>query len=260
MEMLQALYLAFYNPAFYQNVVKNGKGWGLHYLVLIVFIYNVCAGLNWYLGTSKFLSSSMSMGIIHQMPNFKLEHMKLSIDKVSPHTIFLPETKKILIIFDINHKFKSCAEAGSPFLITDSAVYQKNRIEPLFTYDQLPYLFPNTKNNISGTPQDVLTFMQQWLPLITLCYFVVFFFYELIGIICFNLFLAWVFGLFGSKHSFASRMRLLNVSRTPATLVSSILYLGSFPSEPIQRLIEGALVLLYIFLAFKWSRSTQEIA
>ncbi len=240
----KAPFYTFFSAPFYRDLLKNGKGVGILYLLILSSIF-------WSMQTAK-IFAVMQMGVngpevtqfVAQIPVMKTTNGKFSIDKSSPYIIF-DEKKGPGIVFDIKGKMKTLADTkGATVLVTeDYLVARKSTgVEESIPWAKFPD-FAVTK-----------AMVEDWRGKITpICTAVVW----ATGIFVWfgHVVLALIYGLVGlifdkRKVGFRAMMRLAAFAMTPSIIFSVLQELTGF-RVPLYALISIIMQIGFMYFGYQ---------
>ncbi len=249
----KAPFYTFFSAPFYRDLLKNGKGLGILYLLILSAIF-------WSLQTAK-IFAVMQMGIngpevsemVAQVPEMKWKQGKLSIDKPSPY-IILDDKKQPGIIFDINGKMKTLADAkGAKVLVTEDFLVAKKSsgVEESIPWAKI--------EDFAVTRAMVEDWRSKVVPIGTTIIWTM-------GIFVWfgHVVMALIYGLIGlifdkRKVGFQAMMRLAAFAMTPSIIISVLQQLTGFeiPLYPLISIIMQIGFMYFAYQAFEKGEEAQ---
>lgn len=128
----QALYLAFFSPRLYIDVVKRWRGFGMLYFLMLMLIISVPWSIHYTAYLSQYIDDEIIFPFEH-MPSLMIQNGQASIDNVVPYIV---KTKSNKPAIEINTSSDSKeVSPGNPtvfFLITKNALYFRMPSNPAF--------------------------------------------------------------------------------------------------------------------------------
>ncbi|MFO7871403.1 MAG: DUF1189 domain-containing protein [Kiritimatiellia bacterium] len=218
--LYQVPLLSFFSKEVYRDAALRWKGTGLLYLLLLLAVCWFPAFLRLKSDFSNLVREE-APAIISQIPEFRIQDGKASIDEPQPYYITNPETGEAIAVIDTTGTITSFEEAGAMCLITeDRLTYRqdKSRRETFEFKDIKEWTVDGEKaavwlKRINGLMLPVI------FPAVVLFSYpfriIQALIYALIGI----LFARWC----NSERSYVSLLRLAVVALTPALVVHTVL-------------------------------------
>ncbi|MFA5959781.1 MAG: DUF1189 family protein [Tatlockia sp.] len=133
----QALYYSFFNPQLYVDVGKRWKGYGIGYLLLLLFVVTIPFSARLALEFCQFFEDDL-LNPIRQLPTLYIQKGEVSLDKPMPYQIK-------------NKKNEVVAIVDTTGVVTSlNGAYPK--LTTLITKDKLYYRFPSPQFFYSSEP------------------------------------------------------------------------------------------------------------
>lgn len=145
---LKTVYLSFFSQDLYRDVLRNWKGLGLKYLMMLSFFAAVITSVNLVRMLHSFDTAEVAdnitnrlfedpdlsfeqnlnrvLDIVSQIPSVMVKDSELSISEKEPYFIKDPISGKDWLIFDSTGEYKTLEGTDAIFLITKSSVILKN--------------------------------------------------------------------------------------------------------------------------------------
>lgn len=238
--------MSFFSKDFYRATAQEGKGTGLLYLLVIVFISNFISAAAGSLQMYMSLQSAQVKGIIGQIPDLSFRDSKMSFNKPNPYdmTFTNPNSQeKIHIIFDTSGQSNRAAEDAAAVLTADGIIFEsQDKMTPwrqvLFGNENFD--LPNTKMQefLQGLP--IFFFVTTafvFAPIVYLLHIFLVLFYSLIGLI-----------MDRKALGFKAAMRMVCVAMTPSILLTALCYIVFMP--PFWPILTIPITLGYLFFGY----------
>ncbi len=234
----------FFSAPFYRDLLKNGKGIGIIYLLVLIAICWSIQTVKMFALLQAGVSGPEVSQFVSQIPEMKWKKGKLSIDKPSPY-IILDDKKEPGIVFDINGKIKTLADAkGARVLVTeDYLVAQKSSgVEESIPWSKI--------DDYAVTRAMVESWREKVVPICTAVIWSAGIF-----VLLFHVVLALIYGLIGlifdkRKLGFTAMMRLAAFAMTPSIIISVVQNLTGF-SMPVYPLISVVMVIGFMYFGYQ---------
>ncbi len=238
--------LSFFSKDFYRATALEGKGMGLLYLLVAVFVANAMSVTSAYFHLCAAIDDPKFAAIIEKMPDMHFANDKLSINKPCPYywNFKNPQTgQETQILIDTTGQTKSVPESASALLTAESIQFSSQ--DETITWASL----------LSGTSVDLVTatfkpMLQQMAQMILL-----------IGIVPYAL-LAWFFHVLlvlfyaivgmvmdPRKLGYKTAVRMSTVAITPTIVLSAVFYL-LFAMPVLWPIITIPISLGYLFYGY----------
>lgn len=243
----QAPALAFFSAPFYRDLMKNGKGVGLLYLLLLTLLCWSLQTAKIYLAMQTAITSAEVVSFLDQVPQMTWNSGTLTIDKPSPYTI-VDQHNQALVYFDLSGKTTALSETpDAKVLITkDFMVAEKSS----GVQESIPWnKFFTTQYSIDKTGlKDLLAKVIPWGSLLVwIC-----------GIFVWmgHAFMALVLGALGillfdrKKLGFATMMRLAAFAMTPSIIIATIQAIAGF-TIPAYNLVGTILTFAFMYFGYQ---------
>ncbi|HHF7350010.1 TPA: DUF1189 family protein [Legionella feeleii] len=135
----QALYLSFFSSRLYVDVGKRWKGFGLLYLLLLMFIVSIPFAMRVTSDFNRFINEEMIQPL-EQLPSIYIQNGKVSFDKPMPYMV-KNKSGQVVLIVDTTGKVQTI-DKTYPHLTT------------LITKNKFMYRFPSPQFFFSKEPVD----------------------------------------------------------------------------------------------------------
>jgi hypothetical protein len=250
----QAPFMAFFSPAFYEDVAENWTGLGLLYLLILYLIDWMLLGALVMFPFSTLLSKEPSK-YISQLPTLTLSDHTLSIDKPMPYEIKDPVGGTVAAIIDTKREAMTLEEKDPPLVVTSKHILQKDadgNSSVLLSFGSWP-----DGEYSPDQLQSMINMLVVAVPFVFLLLMgPVFFVFLVIQALVYGVIAILMSGILKKNLSFTTCVRLATMAMTPAMVLTVPAWmLGANNSNPalwgIWSVIAGIITVIYLAIAVK---------
>ena len=269
----QALYHSFFNPRLYVDVCKRWQGYGVLYLLLLMFVATIPFSVRVALNFNQFFDEAL-VKPLQQLPIIYIQNGNVSLNQPIPYLI-KNASHQIVAIVDTSGAVNAITEAY-PYLnilITKDKLYYRFP-SPRFFYDtqnaphdaQPIYIYPFSKEsnsifvgkdwvNTSGIMNLKMFFTFIIYPTIALVFFAVF----LVIFLAFSLMGQFIARLFHITISYKQACREVMVSATPFVVILWIMFCFGIITGRYNFIMPLIFILYYCYAMIALKRESRKL-
>lgn len=245
---IQGLYLAFFSPDFYRDVVKNWGAKSFLFLMMIMalswiyFTYQAQVAMNLHFKEKGDQFAS-------QIPILHIKNGKMSTPENRPYLVRNPSTNELFAIIDTSGKYQSLDHTQAVILFTENKITYTDDENETRTIN-----IPSTINTIIY-PQTIKSNIAYYLQFLWLPLFIILFIFSYL----YRVFQALVYALIGkvfTKHLiFTDILYIAIVALTPTIIITTVADAFGVAFK-FQFLVYFAISIFYLFFGIRANKST----
>lgn len=240
------LYMAFYSPDIYRDVVQFWRGLCLLYLLSLVTLCSIPGTVKLHNQLGAFVAND-APAYVKQMPTLTIDKGVLTLPEKRPYLITDPATNEIAMVVDTSGRYQTLEQAKARILITERQMHIQTGTEPVAV--NLSQVEDMTLDQTKM--YETLEVLAEWAA-ITFFPAAVFlaFLYRVVQMIffaCLTLVYARIVGL---AISVSASARLATIAMTPMVVIFTLTGFFDVPI-PLPWLVGTALTVSYIFIGIR---------
>lgn len=244
---ISAIWFSFFDAEFYRHVRSSEKGLRFFYFAMLCAFSAMALSITVYINTVPKLNSPWVHALVSQLPVMQLKNGVLSSEAEDPVAINDPETNGTWAVVDTGDKFTSPGQVRARILLNSRSLKMKTEHgDRVIEYSQFA-------KDALVEPSKIPAQLKHWLLLFVVLMTGALFLFDVLGALAKACIIGGVIKLCGSKYNFSTILRLIFVSWTPNMLVATLLSACN-QSNLVVQLVGGAVAVVYLVLAFIWSR------
>jgi len=217
----RALWMSFYSPGLYRDVVVNWGGYAILYLLLIITLawipltYQMQKAINYNYAT-------YSREIVEQIPIIHINNGIISTPSKRPYLINHPVSNKRIAVIDTTGKFKTLDDANAQVLLTDVEVITQTKpyeIRKTAIPDNLTMVI--NPNYIDSIFKQYLSYL--WMIMVPFLILITFV-YRFIQVLIYSILGKLFSVIISADLSYGQIMSITMVALTPAMFFSTACY------------------------------------
>ena len=269
----QAFYYSLFSSKLYVDVAKRWRGFGLGYLLLLLFVVSLPFSIRVIVEYNKFFNEELVQPLV-KLPTLYLQNGKISVDKPMPY--FIRNQKgQIVTIIDATGTIKAMDNRYPDLNILITK-------DKLFYRYPAPHFFFSTQQKTAANPVDVYPLSsasnavfvgKEWVKTSGIFRLKIFFavlIYPTIALVSFGLFLVLLlaFALMGQfvakvffkiSISYKQSCRMLAVSMTPFMLVLWVLLVLGYLSKSYNLSLPVLIIIYFCYASLALKRESQKM-
>lgn len=240
------LYMAFYSPDIYRDVVRFWRGFCLLYLLSLVTLCTIPGMVKLHNQLGAFVAND-APAYVRQMPTLTIAKGVLTLPERRPYIITDPATNEIAMVIDTSGQYQTLEQAKARILLTERQLHIQTGTEPVAV--NLSQVEDMTLDQ--AKMYETLEVLAEWAA-ITFFPAAVFLAYlyrvvQMIFFACLTLAYARIVGL---ALGISASARLSAVAMTPMVVLFTLTGFFDVPI-PLPWLIGTALTVSYIFIGIR---------
>lgn len=255
--VLQALVLAFYSKAFYQDVARNWRGIGLRYLLMLSMISSLPFCYYVYQNMDRWIK--ISAPLVEQIPTVTIQQGEASITQPEPFYIKWTDNGQIFAVIDTTGGITSF-DNTTENTATARILLTKNKLFTRQAGMVKEFDLTKTKDAVytADTVRRFLVNLSYWMTAITLPFVTIMYF--LFGLIAILLYAALTKLFISTGLNYKATCRLAATAFTPAYLIAMLLTILSI-QMPYRWVIFVPLSIGYLIYAIRatWNADEKNI-